>query len=301
MSRLSLGKLAADMPVRKAVIPAAGFGTRFLPASKAVPKVLLPVVDRPIIQYAVEELVRAGITHITIVVSRGQEAVLEHFSAWPELEAALEAAGKIALLDEVRSLRDLASFSYVIQHEPLGLGHAVWTARDQVNDEPFAVILPDELFDPADNLLREMVQIFDEHASSVIAVTEVSPEDIRLYGAIEPEDPETEPIRVRSIVEKPEPEKAPSTLASIGRYVLAPEVMDILGKVKPGAGGEIQLTDGLTVLGQRGQLLAMRYPGRRWDVGNKQGFLQATVALAAERPDLGPSFLMFLDGFRQKG
>lgn len=288
------------MPVRKAVIPAAGFGTRFLPASKAVPKVLLPVVDRPAIQYAVEELVRAGVNDICIVTSRGGDAVIDHFGATPDLELVLRRGGKHDFLDEVLALRELADIYAVRQHEALGLGHAVWTARNHVGGEPFVVVLPDELFDPRANFLGDMVAAFDEHGDSVLAVKEVPHEDIRHYGSIDPiADPDgpEDLVKVRSLVEKPDPDKAPSDLAAIGRYVLDPEIFEILEKVDPGAGGEIQLTDGLNVLAERRRLRAKIHRGRRWDVGSKAGYLQATVTLAAEREDLGPGFRRFLDGF----
>lgn len=288
------------MPVRKAVIPAAGFGTRFLPASKAVPKVLLPVVDRPAIQYAVEELVRAGVNDICIVTSRGGDAVIDHFGATPDLELVLRRGGKHDFLDEVLALRQLADIYAVRQHEALGLGHAVWTARNHVGGEPFVVVLPDELFDPRANFLGEMVAAFDEYGESVIAVHEVPHEQIRFYGSIDPivdpADPE-DLVRVRSFVEKPDPDKAPSDLAAVGRYVLDPEIFEVLEKVDPGAGGEIQLTDGLNVLAERKRLRARIHRGRRWDVGSKAGYLEATVTLAAEREDLGPSFRRFLEGF----
>ena len=276
------------MPVRKGVIPAAGLGTRFLPASKAVPKVLLPVVDRPVIQYAVEEMARAGINQICIVLSHGQGAIADHFSPAPELEAMLERAGRSELLAEVRATESLADIFFVTQHRPLGLGHAVFCARDFVGNEPFAVVLPDELFDPAGNFLAEMLVCFEDHDTSVIAGMEVPAEEISRYGAIDAEDLETEPLRIRALVEKPDADAAPSNVAIVGRYVLDPEVVAILSKVSPGALGEIQLTDALHVLAADGRLLGRRYRGRRWDVGTKQGFLQANFDLALEREDLGP-------------
>ena len=283
------------MPVRTAIIPAAGLGTRFLPASKAVPKELVTVVDRPIIQYAVEEAVRAGITDICIVTSEGKEALLDHFSSNSRLEDALGKKGKHTLLEEVRRLTSLANITSVVQDEPRGLGHAVWTARNAIDDEPFVVLLPDELFDPADNFLGEMVASFEALGKSVIAVTEVPHEAISSYGAIEVEDGDGDVLRIRSLVEKPEPEEAPSDLAVIGRYVLTPEVMEILEHVEPGAGGEIQLTDALAVLARRGELYAQVLKGRRWDAGTKHGYLQATAALALEHPELGESFRGYLE------
>jgi UTP--glucose-1-phosphate uridylyltransferase len=284
------------VPVRKAVIPAAGFGTRFLPASKAVPKVLLPVVDRPAIQYAVEELVRAGVNDICFVTSRGGDAVIDHFGATPDLEYVLRRGGKHQFLDEVLALRELADIYAVRQHEALGLGHAVWTARNHVGAEPFVVVLPDEMFDPRANFLGDMVAAFDEHGESVLAVQQVPHEQIRHYGSIEAEG-EGDLVRVKSLVEKPIPASAPSDLAAIGRYVLDPEIFEILEKLDAGAGGEIQLTDGLNVLAERGRLRARIHRGRRWDVGSKAGYLEATVTLAAEREDLGPEFRKFLRDF----
>lgn len=288
------------MPVRKAVIPAAGFGTRFLPASKAVPKVLLPVVDRPAIQYAVEELVRAGVTDICIVTSRGGDAVIDHFGATPDLELVLRRGGKHNFLDEVLALRELADIYAVRQHEALGLGHAVWTARNHVGGEPFVVVLPDELFDPRANFLGDMVATFDEFGESVLAVQEVPHEQIRYYGSVdavaETDGPE-DVVKVRSLVEKPDPANAPSDFAAIGRYVLDPEIFEVLEKLEPGAAGEIQLTDGLNVLAERRRLRARIHRGRRWDVGSKPGYLEATVTLAAEREDLGPGFRRFLERF----
>jgi UTP--glucose-1-phosphate uridylyltransferase len=286
------------MPVRKAVIPAAGLGTRFLPASKAVPKVLLPVVDKPAVQYAVEEAVRAGITNICIVTSPGGDAVAEYFSPAPVLEKALEASGKWELLEEVRSLTQLADIDYVTQDEPLGLGHAVLVARDYVGDEPFAVALPDEIFDPAGSVLADMVGAFERYSASVIAVAEVPDREISLYGSIDPEPVSGDVMRVRLVVEKPRPSEAPSNLAVVGRYVLDPEAFEALAGLAPAEDGEIQLTEGLSALAQRGRLFAQLYRGRRWDVGNREGYLRAVVTLAAERADLGPLFRQFLREFR---
>jgi UTP--glucose-1-phosphate uridylyltransferase len=285
------------MPVRKAVIPAAGLGTRFLPASKAVPKELVTVVDRPIIQYTVEELVRAGITNICIVSSPGKEPLTDHFSSNSKLESALSKKGKLHLLEEIRRIQDMADIYSVMQNQPLGLGHAVWVAREHIEDEPFAVLLPDELMDPGANLVGEMVETFDDRGASVVAVTQVPNEEIELYGSIKPDDPSADTMWVQSVIEKPDPDTAPSDLALIGRYVLEPEVFEVLGKLDPGAGGEIQLTDALNVLAGRGRLVAKRYDGRRWDSGTKEGFLEATVALGVDHPELGPGFHQYLKQF----
>lgn len=284
------------MPVSRAVIPAAGLGTRFLPASKAVPKILLPVVDRPAIQYVVEEIAGAGITDICIVGSPGGESVVAHFAPAPALEAALEHSGKDDLLKEVWALNDLARITFRVQEEPLGLGHAVSVARDFAAGEPVAVVLPDEIFDPNESFLKKMLATFEEQRKSIIAVFEVGGDEIGLYGAIAPAS-DAEVIEVESVIEKPEPSAAPSNLAVVGRYVLEPEIFDVLDELEPGALGEIQLTDGLNVLAAKGRILAQRYAGRRWDVGQKHGYLEAVVTLAAEREDLGPAFRAFLSRF----
>lgn len=283
------------MPVHTAIIPAAGMGTRFLPASKVVPKELVTVVDRPVIQYAVEELVRAGITNICIVSSEGKEAVSNHFSTNSKLEAALRDKAKHDLLDELHRLNNLADIFTVLQDEPLGLGHAVWVARNFVEGDPFIVLLPDELLDPAGNFIGEMIHTYDETGHSVIAVDEVPHETIGSYGSIDPGSPTGDTMPVKALVEKPDPALAPSDLAIIGRYVLDPKVMEILTHVKPGSGGEIQLTDALAVLAADGELAAQRYRGRRWDAGTKQGYLQATAALAFDHPELGPAFREYLN------
>lgn len=283
------------MPVQTAIIPAAGLGTRFLPASKAVPKELVTVVDRPVIQYAVEELVRAGITNICIVISEGKEAVTHHFSSNARLETALREKQKNDLLEEMLRLNTVADIFSVIQNEPLGLGHAVWVAREHVHHDPFVVLLPDELLDPADNFVAEMIDTYERTSNSVIAVDEVPHESIGSYGAIDPEPAFDDVMKVGAMVEKPDPQIAPSDLAIIGRYVLDPEVMTILETVKPGAGGEIQLTDALAVLAGQGRLMAQRYRGRRWDAGTKLGYLQATAALAFDHPELGSDFRSYLE------
>lgn len=285
------------MPVRKAVIPAAGLGTRFLPATKAVPKELLTVVDRPGIQYAVEELARAGVTNICIVTSEGKEAITDHFGKNSKLEAALSQSGKHALLEEVRRLQDLADIYAVYQHEPLGLGHAVSVARDHVQDEPFVVALPDEIFDPKGNAVGAMIEAFDEKDTTVAAVTKVPADEIGLYGAIATRHPGEALMPVDWVIEKPDPAQAPSDLALVGRYVLHPEVFDVLAKLEPGSSGEIQLSDALGIMGEKGRLFGYRYDGRRWDVGTKLGYLKAMVELGVEHPELGRPFKAFLDEF----
>lgn len=284
------------MRVTTAVIPAAGFGTRFLPASKAVPKEMLPIVDRPAIEYVVAEAVAAGITDVIVVTAKGKTAIESHFSADLELEEMLGSKGKRAELEAVRAATDLAAFEYVVQDEPLGLGHAVATASDLVRDRPFAVLLPDEIHDPA--LLRGMLDAFDARGGSVIAVMEVPHDEISAYGAIEP-GPAPEPaddglLAVRSIVEKPPAGEAPSNLATVGRYVFTPAILDALERIEPGAGGELQLTDAIQLVLEREPVYGALVTTRRFDVGRKIDFLRATVELALEHDELGPEFREFL-------
>ncbi len=276
-------------PVRKAVIPAAGLGTRFLPATKSSPKEMLPVVDRPAIQYVVEEAVQAGLTDILIITGRNKRAVEDHFDRNFELEHYLEATGKHALLKEVQFASDLADIHYVRQRDPLGLGHAVSVARHHVGHEPFAVLLADDLMVDNATLLRSMLAAYERTGCSVVAVQEVSPEEISSYGCVEPDGPLTDGVvAIRRIVEKPAREVAPSNLAVIGRYVFTPEIFDALDRIDPGAGGELQLTDAIAVLLGEQQVLALRCEGGRYDVGHKLDFLRANIELALDREDLGP-------------
>lgn len=289
------------MKVRKAVIPAAGLGTRFLPASKAQPKEMVPVVDKPAIQYVVEEAVRAGLEDILIVIGRGKYAIEDHFDRSWELEGLLSNKGDNERLQQVRSISDMAEIHYIRQKMPLGLGHAIGVAEQHVGDEPFAVLLGDDLIGDEENLLGDLVDCFNRHQTSVIAAMEVERSQIKAYGAITPGE-EVEPgvLRLTDIVEKPDPEDAPSNLAVIGRYVLHPEIFSALRVTEADARGEIQLSDALKRLvdtpGARG-VLAMRFNGRRYDVGEKNGYLRATVELAAHRPDVGPGFVEFLREF----
>jgi UTP--glucose-1-phosphate uridylyltransferase len=287
--------------VRKAVIPAAGLGTRFLPASKAQPKEMVPVVDKPAIQYVVEEAVRAGLEDILIVIGRGKYAIEDHFDRSWELEGLLSNKGDNERLQQVRSISDMAEIHYIRQKMPLGLGHAIGVAGQHVGDEPFAVLLGDDLIGDEENLLGDLVDCFNRHQTSVIAAMEVERSQIKAYGAITPGE-EVEPgvLRLTDVVEKPDPEDAPSNLAVIGRYVLHPEIFSALRVTEADARGEIQLSDALKRLvdtpGARG-VLAMRFNGRRYDVGEKNGYLRATVELAAHRPDIGPGFVEFLREF----
>ena len=288
------------MKVRKAVIPAAGLGTRFLPATKAQPKVMLPVIDVPAIQLVVEEAARAGIDDVLIVTGRGQRAIEDHFDRNLELERFLEDKQKFDELKRIRQISDMADVHYIRQKEALGLGHAVSVAQAHVGDEPFVVMLGDDLIHPSEPLLGEMLRAHETFGRSVIAAMEVSKQEITMYGCIEPESFEEDLVRILSIIEKPSPEEAPSNLAVIGRYVLTPEIFDALRRTTPGRGGEIQLTDAINLLAQEQAVYAYRFEGRRFDVGNPLDYVKATVELGAERDDLGPEFRAWLAQYVQR-
>jgi UTP--glucose-1-phosphate uridylyltransferase len=275
--------------VRKAVITAAGMGTRFLPATKSIPKEMLPVVDRPAIQYVVEEAVQAGLTDILIITGRGKRAVEDHFDRNFELEHYLENAGKHDLLKQVQFASDLADLHYVRQRDPLGLGHAVSVGRHHVGNEPFAVLLADDIMVDEARLLRSMLDAHERDGHSVVAVKEVSPDEISSYGCVEPDGEEVDRVvKIRRIIEKPPRAEAPSNLAVIGRYVFTPEIFDALDRIAPGAGGELQLTDAIALLLEEQSVLALRCEGGRYDIGHKVDFLRANIELALDRPDLGP-------------
>ena len=283
--------------VRKAVIPAAGLGTRFLPATKAMPKEMLCVVDKPIIQYAVEEAVSAGIEQVIIVTGRSKSSMEDHFDISYELETTLRERGKQQLADEARRVSDLANVSYVRQKQPLGLGHAVLVARDLVGDEPFAVILPDDLIHaPERSALRQMIDVFECHGDPLIALLKVAREDISAYGVIRGTAHEKDPRAhvLSELVEKPKAEDAPSDLAIMGRYVLTPDIFEDLRTTARDRSGEIQLTNGLRALASRRRLLGYEFQGTRYDAGQKLGFLKATIDLALARPDLGPALRAYL-------
>lgn len=280
------------MRVRKAVIPAAGFGTRMLPATKAQPKEMLPIVDTPVIQHVVAEAIASGIEDILIVTGRGKESIEDHFDRAPELEAAL--AEKPALFQAVRTIAGMADIHFIRQKSPMGLGHAVLAARRHVGDEPFAVLLPDELFGGSEPCLHQLIRQAEASLASTVAVRNVPLQHVSRYGIVESSGLGEGLHRVTSLVEKPEPEAAPSTLAVVGRYVLQPGVFDILAGLKPGRGGEIQLTDALRVLATTDSVLAYEVIGRRYDVGEKLGYLQATVEFALEREDLSEPFRRYL-------
>jgi UTP--glucose-1-phosphate uridylyltransferase len=286
--------------VRKAVFPAAGLGTRFLPATKAQPKEMLPLVDKPIIQYVIEEAVAAGLTNIIIVTGRGKNAIEDHFDVSYELERLLQERGKTDLLEQVRAISNMISVSYVRQGEAMGLGHAVLVARDLVGDEPFAVMLGDDIIDSRVPCMKQMVDVFERHGGPVIAVHQVPPEEISAYGVIDgsPTPGEDRVYRIRDLVEKPAREEAPSDLAIIGRYILTPDVFEALEKTPRDAGGEIQLTNGLRDLRKKRDMFGYRFEGTRHDAGNKLGFLKATVEFALKRDDLGGAFRAYLKSLK---
>ncbi|NML54827.1 UTP--glucose-1-phosphate uridylyltransferase GalU [Streptomyces sp. R302] len=286
-------------PITKAVIPAAGLGTRFLPVTKATPKEMLPVVDKPAIQYVVEEAVAAGMPDILMVTGRNKRALEDHFDRNHELEEALARRGDQDKLDSVCASTELADIHYVRQRDPLGLGHAVLCAAPHVGDEPFAVLLADDLIDPRDPLLARMTEVRERHGGSVVALMEVGPDRIHQYGcaAVRPLAG-SDGVRVTDLVEKPAPGTAPSNLAVIGRYLLDPEIFAELRRTRPGRGGEIQLTDALRGLVERGRPVhGVVFGGRRYDTGDRAEYLQATVRLACERDDLGPGFRSWLRDF----
>ncbi len=288
------------MKVKKAVIPAAGLGTRFLPATKAQPKEMLPIVDKPAIQYVVEEAVRAGLTDILIISGRGKRTIEDHFDRSFELEYYLETKGKFDELKEVRQISEMAAIHYIRQRDPLGLGNAVAAAEPHVAGEPFACLLGDDIMVDSNHLLEGMLKVHERYGRSVIAVQEVPRSDIGLYGSIQPEFVEDNLARVVSIVEKPVPEEAPSTLAAIGRYILTPEIFDALREIDPGRGGEIQLTDAINLLAQQQAVYAYVFEDGRFDVGNKLDYLKATVELAIDRDDVGEEFRAYLADLVQR-
>ena len=283
--------------VRKAVIPAAGLGTRFLPATKAQPKEMLPVVDKPAIQYVVEEAVRAGIDDILIITGRGKRSLEDHFDHSVELEQELRSKGKEEELAEVRRLAGLAQIHYVRQGEPLGLGHAVSVARAHVGNEPFVVLLGDDIMVDTSTVLNEMIAVHERTGSSVLSCKEFPPDQISLYGCVEYEPAGERLLRIKSIIEKPAPEEAPSSYAVLGRYVFTPGIFDAIERTAPGRGGEIQLTDAIGQLLETEEVLGYTFVEGRYDVGDKIDYLRATVELALAREDLGPDFRDWLSRY----
>jgi len=280
--------------IRKAVIPAAGWGTRFLPATKALPKEMLPLVDKPLIQYIVEEATSSGIEQIIIITSSGKSAIEDHFDRSCELEYTLEQKGEKRLLGEVRRIADLANICFIRQREQLGLGHAILSAKEIVGDEPFAVFLPDDIFEAEVPLLKQMLEVYQRHKGSVIAVWRVTEEATKRYGIIKPKQIAERVYQVLDLVEKPEPEDAPSDLAILGRYILTPEIFEALRVTPPGKGNEIQLTDGLALLLKQQAIYGYEFEGTYYDAGKTLGLLKASVALALRHPEIGPDFREYL-------
>lgn len=286
------------MKIRKAVIPVAGLGTRFLPATKTVPKELLPIIDIPSIQYVVQEAVDAGIQEIIFVTGRGKDGIEDHFDEAPELEQILADRGQTATVDMLRRIAEMTEVVSVRQKKPLGLGHAVLCARDLVGDEPFAVMLADDLIDAETPGIRQLVEIFTETEESVVALMKVPREEVHQYGVIKGTEVKPRLYAVEGTVEKPAAKEAPSQLAIIGRYVLRPEIFSILQNLPPGRGGEIQLTDGLARLVQQRKIFGCEFTGDRYDIGDKFGFVRATVAYALKRKDLKDKLIEYLKSLK---
>ena len=287
-------------PVRKAVIPAAGLGTRFLPATKATPKEMLPIVDKPTIQYIIEEALHSGIEDILIITGRSKRAIEDHFDRSIELELNLEEHDKLKELEMVRKISDVR-IHYIRQKEPRGLGHAILCAKQFVGEEPFAVLLGDDVVDSEKPALQQLIDVYDKTGASVLGVQEVPQEKVSAYGIVASEPTgDARTFTVQDMVEKPAVEEAPSRLAVLGRYVITPEIFPILEETKPGRGDEIQLTDALKVLAKEQTMYAYNFEGRRYDVGDKQGFLEATVEMALKRSDLHDKFLQYLEGIVAK-
>ncbi|HEY3453620.1 MAG TPA: UTP--glucose-1-phosphate uridylyltransferase GalU [Bryobacteraceae bacterium] len=285
--------------VRKAVFPAAGLGTRFLPATKAQPKEMLPLVDKPLIQYGVEEAIHSGIQNIIVVTGRGKSSIEDHFDVSFELEQLLESKGKSELLSMVRAISDMIDISYVRQKEALGLGHAVHRAKELVGNEPFAAILSDDVISSETPCVRQLLDVYEYYGASVLALMEVPKEQISAYGVVDAEQVGDNGVgnrlfRIRNMVEKPRPADAPSNLAIIGRYILTPEIFHCVESIEPGSGGEIQLTDALKYMLRNRPIYGLKFEGTRYDAGDKLGFLKATVEFALNRHDLGESFRAYL-------
>jgi len=282
------------MKIRKAVVTAAGWGTRFLPATKAQPKEMLPLVDKPIIQYVIEEAVASGIKHVIIVTAIGKRAIEDHFDRSFELEHIVEKKGDAELLRKLQNISELADICYIRQKEQLGLGHAILVTKELIGDEPFAVFLPDDLIQARVPAMKQMIEVYNRYQNSVIAVEPVAKEDTKAYGIIKPKQVEDRVYQVLNLVEKPAPKEAPSNLGIVGRYILTPEIFRMLEKTAPGKGGEIQLTDGLRLLLEKQPIYAYQFEGIRYDTGTPLGFLKASVEFALNRPDIGAKFREYL-------
>jgi len=282
------------MKVKKAIIPAAGLGTRFLPATKAQPKEMLPIVDKPTIQYIVEEAINSGIKEILIVTGRNKRAIEDHFDRSIELELELKRKGNEVLLKQVKDISNLVDIHYVRQKEAKGLGHAIYCARAFVGNEPFAVLLGDDVVDAEVPCLKQLINVYESYSRTVLGVQKVSQQDVDKYGIVDFEQVNNRLFKVRDLVEKPAKEAAPSNVAILGRYIITPEIFGILEKTKPGSGGEIQLTDALKALSKVQQIYAYDFEGKRYDIGSKLGFLQATVEFALKRDELKEDFEKYL-------
>lgn len=288
------------MKIKKAIIPAAGLGTRFLPATKAMPKEMLPIVDKPTIQFIIEEAVESGIEDIIIVTGKGKRAIEDHFDHSFELEHSLLESGKLDLLDEVQKASKLVDIHYIRQKEPLGLGHAIWCARKFIGDEPFAVLLGDDIVRAEKPCLKQMIEQYERHNSSIIGVQHVEDEEVNRYGIVDGQMISDRFYQVKSLVEKPKREEAPSNLAILGRYVLNPRIFEILGSQTAGTGGEIQLTDAIATLNKYEAVFAYDFEGIRYDVGEKFGFIKTTIDFALQHPSLRNDVLAYLSTIIEK-
>lgn len=284
------------MRIRKAIIPAAGLGTRFLPATKAQPKEMLPIVDKPTIQFIIEEAISSGIEDILIITGRGKRAIEDHFDRSLELEEELEKKGKLELLGQVRQIAELANIHYIRQKEAKGLGHAIYCAKAFIGDEPFAVLLGDDIVKAKVPCLKQMIDVHSEYCTSILGVQQVSKEDVSKYGIVSGKQIDDKVYKVSGLVEKPDKDKAPSNLAVLGRYIINPSIFKHLENAEPGKNGEIQLTDALCRLAKSEPMYAYNFEGRRYDVGNKLGFLQATVEFALDREEIKDEFTVYLKG-----
>ena len=280
--------------VKKAIIPAAGLGTRFLPATKAQAKEMLPIVDKPTLQYIIEEAIESGIEEILIVTGRNKKSIEDHFDRSVELELELEQKGKTAMLEMVQDISNMVNIHYIRQKEPKGLGHAIHCAKSFIGNEPFAVLLGDDIVDASTPCLKQMIDAYDEYKTTVLGVQEVARENVDKYGILDVKHIEDRVYKVKDMVEKPSVEEAPSNIAILGRYIITPEIFNILENQAPGKGGEIQLTDALQTLATKEAIYAYNFEGRRYDVGDKLGFLEATVDFALKRPELRDDFIEFL-------
>ena len=283
------------MKVKKAIIPAAGLGTRFLPATKAQPKEMLPIVDKPTIQYIIEEAIASGIEEILIIIGRNKKCIEDHFDKSIELELELEKSGKAELLELVRDISDMVDIHYIRQKEPRGLGHAIHCAKTFVGNEPFAVLLGDDVVDSTEPCLKQLIDCFEEYNTTILGVQTVSEESVSKYGIVNGIHIEDRVYKVKDLVEKPSKEEAPSNVAILGRYIITPEIFNILENTKPGKGGEIQLTDALKTLISQEAMYAYNFDGKRYDVGDKLGFLQATIEFALKKEELRDDFINYLD------